>query len=228
VVRTHNSGRAVFLNFSSDFNNSFAAVIFPEDWPKFPVAPEHLFSGKLVRVEGLVEAYQGTPEIIIREPWQIEVALTLGQPVMTSCNCQPPPAQSPTAVLAPTPVHTPTVVGLLTPAAPAEVETPVPVAGEPVVVSWQEAAAYNGQVVIVEGQVIDTYNSGKVVFLNFAEDFRTTFKVAIFPEVWPLFPAPPEDYYRARTIRVTGQVKMYENAPEIIVDQPDQIEIVAE
>jgi micrococcal nuclease len=65
-----------------------------------------------------------------------------------------------------------------------------------------------------------------VVFLNFDQDFRTTFKVAIFADAWPLFPAPPEDHYRDKTVRVKGQIKMYQNAPEIIVDQPGQIEIV--
>jgi micrococcal nuclease len=78
----------------------------------------------------------------------------------------------------------------------------------------------------VEGQVVDTYNSGKTVFLNFDQDFRNTFKAVIFADAWPLFPAPPENYYKNKAVRVTGQIKMYQNAPEIIVDRPDQIEII--
>ena len=43
---------------------------------------------------------------------------------------------------------------------------------------------------------------------------------------WPLFPAAPEDYYKDKMVQVTGEIKMYQNAPEIIVDHPDQIEIM--
>ncbi|HXV42514.1 MAG TPA: hypothetical protein VEC96_05595, partial [Anaerolineae bacterium] len=197
--------------------------IFPEDWPKFPAAPENLFYGKLVRIEGVIEEYQGTPEIIIKDPWQIEVALTLGQPVVSNCDCQAAQAlQPPTVTPSPPVAETPTAELLATTAAP---ETAATAVGG-TVISWAEAAAYDGQNVTVEGGVVDTYNSGQVVFLNFDPDFRTTFKVAIFADAWPLFPGPPEDYYRDKTVRVTGQIKMYQNAPEIIVDQPDQIEIV--
>jgi DNA/RNA endonuclease YhcR with UshA esterase domain len=107
----------------------------------------------------------------------------------------------------------------------ADTPTPPPSAQE-AVISWEEVAGYEGQTVTVAGHIVDTYNSGKVVFLNFDQDYATTFKVVIFPDAWSLFPAPPEEYYRDKVIQVTGQVKMYQNAPEIIVEQPDQIEIM--
>jgi DNA/RNA endonuclease YhcR with UshA esterase domain len=224
AVRTHNSGNAVFLNFSSDIQDKiFTAVIFPDDWPKFPAPPENLFSGKLVRIEGVIEEYQGTPEIIIKDPWQIEVALTLGQPIVSECNCQSAQAlQPPTATSTLAPSETPTAQNPSTPELPTVTVVP---ANDPVV-SWENAAAYEGRRVTVEGQVVDTYNSGKTVFLNFDQDFRNTFKVVIFADAWPLFPAPPESYYKNKPVRVTGQIKMYQNAPEIIVDRPDQIEIM--
>jgi DNA/RNA endonuclease YhcR with UshA esterase domain len=222
VIRTHNSGNVVFLNFSADIGN-FTAVIFPDDWPKFPSPPENLFYGKLVRIEGVIEEYQGAPEIIIRDPWQIEVALTLGQPLVADCNCPSealPQEQTPaTSDLASTAESTPTSPS------PSIQETAVP-SSEAIVISWEEAADYEGQTVTIAGHIVDTYNSGKVVFLNFDKDFSETFKVVIFPDAWPLFPAPPEDYYRDKTIQVTGQVEMYQNAPEIIVERPDQIEIM--
>jgi DNA/RNA endonuclease YhcR with UshA esterase domain len=245
IARTHNAGSAVFLNFSPETNDkAFTAVIFPDDWPKFPAAPENLFAGKLVRVEGIIEEYQGAPEIIIKDPGQIEVALTLGQPVISNCDCQaaaaaiePPTAtailQPPTVTPIPIPadmatsepVTTPTSEPAITPEATSE---PVAPAAEKAAkaISWQKAAGYTGQTVTVEGQVVDTYNSGKTVFLNFDKDYRNSFKVVIFAKNWPLFPAPPEDYYRQKTIRVTGPVELYQNAPEIIVDRPDQIELV--
>ena len=164
---------------------------------------------------------------------QIEVALTLGEPVLTNCDCpQPatPQAQQPeTATAVPTPADTATTEVIPTPAESAATETVETIPSAPEtepIVSWQDAAAYEGQIVMVVGLVVDTYNSGSVVFLNFDEDYRNTFKVAIFPDAWPLFPAPPEEYYRGQTVQVTGQIKMYQNAPEIIVDQLEQIEMV--
>ncbi|MCK6630652.1 MAG: hypothetical protein L6R45_36480, partial [Anaerolineae bacterium] len=225
VTRTHNSGNAVFLNFAVDNQEVFTAVIFPDDWPKFPAPPETLFAGKLVRVEGVIEEYQDTPEIIIKDPWQIEVALTLGQPVVSNCDCQQAQALQP-------PTVTPTALAAVLETPPAEVPATAepaetsPAAVSETVISWADAAAYEGQTVTVEGRVVDTYNSEKVVLLNFDQDYRTTFKVAIFADAWPLFPAPPHEYYRDKLVRVTGQIQMYQNAPEIIVEQPEQIEIV--
>jgi len=40
------------------------------------------------------------------------------------------------------------------------------------VISWQDADQYYGQTMTVEGAVVETYNSGKVVFLNFHQDYQ--------------------------------------------------------
>ncbi|UCC89271.1 MAG: hypothetical protein JSV81_08165 [Anaerolineales bacterium] len=221
VVRTYNSGEVVFLNFVEDYQGTFQVAIFPEDWGKFPGPPETLFYGRRIRVQGLIEQYQGTPEIVLRDPWQVEVALTLGQE--EACECG-------------TPVVIQVVITATPPARTEPEETigelpePTPHATEVLsatgIVNWQEAAAFVGKTATVEGQVVDTYNSGKVVFLNFDEDYRYTFKVVIFPDAWPLFPQPPEEMYRGRLVRVTGQIEMYQGAPEIIVETPDAIEIL--
>ena len=174
VVGTYNSGKAVFLNFAEDYRTTFKAVIFPDDWGKFPEPPEKLFLGRLVRVIGLIEEYEGAPEIIVEDAVQIEMAAD------TSC---PPCPPCPTATSQQTAIASPT---------PAE-------AG---VISWEDAAQHYGQVVTIEGPVVDTYNSGNAVFLNFAEDYRTTFKVVIFPDDWDKFPEPPEKLYQGKTIRV--------------------------
>ncbi|MCG3209240.1 MAG: hypothetical protein FOGNACKC_02861 [Anaerolineae bacterium] len=216
VSRTHNSGSAVFLNFDGSGRQLFTAVIFPDDWPKFAAPPETLFAGKLVRIDGAITEYNGTPEIIIKSPAQIEVALTLGQPIpVAACNCPPAPTAPPAE---PTPGLPATTV--------TQADSPPPVEPTSGALTWQNAADFNGQVVTIAGEVISTYNSGKVVFLNFDEAYQDTFKVVIFPDAWPLFPEPPEAYFHHKKIKVTGQVKLYQNAPEIVVDQPDQIVIV--
>jgi DNA/RNA endonuclease YhcR with UshA esterase domain len=220
VTRTHNSGNAVFLNFSDDRQGGFSVVIFPEDWAKFPAPPETLFYGRRIRAEGLIQEYQGTIEVVVRDPWQIEVALTLGQEEAYDCGT---PAVIEVVVTA-----TPSTGDELASAGESATQSadvrPPTSASE--VISWRDAAAFTGQTVNVEGRVIDTYNSGKVVFLNFDEDYQNTFKVVIFPEVWPLFPQPPEDLYRDRVVRVSGQVEIYQGAPEIIVETPDAIQIL--
>jgi DNA/RNA endonuclease YhcR with UshA esterase domain len=220
VVRTYNSGKAVFLNFAEDYRGTFSVVIFPDDWAKFPRPPETLFYGRRIRVQGLIEQYQDIPEVVVRDPWQIEVALTLGQE--EACDCSTPAVVQILATATPLVGDESAQTGK--PAEPTTDVTEAPVAIE--VVNWQDTAACAGRVVTVEGQVVDTYNSGKVVFLNFDEDYRHTFKVIIFPDAWPLFPQPPEIMYRGRLVRVTGQVEMYQGAPEIIVEIPEAIEIL--
>ena len=234
-MQTYNSGGAVFLNFHEDFKDYFKVVIFPDDWGEFPEPPEKLFLGRMVRVTGTIQEYEGAPEIIVREPTQIEMA------VDTSCPpCPPCPTTIPTQLPAtPTqPAATPTQPPA-TPAQPSATPaqtsaTPTPSAAQvtpaptEVVVPWQDAAQYYGQVVTIEGRVVATYNSGKVVFLNFHDDYRTTFKAVIFPDDWGKFPSPPEELFLDKLVRVTGLVKEYEGAPEIIVEEPAQIEIVEE
>jgi micrococcal nuclease len=114
---------------------------------------------------------------------------------------------------------------LVTPTVSAAQATPAPAE---IVVSWQDAAQYYGQSVTVEGRVVETYNSGKVVFLDFHEDYRQYFKAVIFPDDWDKFPEPPEKLFLDKLVRVTGLVKEYEGAPEIIIEEPTQIKIVEE
>jgi micrococcal nuclease len=96
------------------------------------------------------------------------------------------------------------------------------------VVSWLDAADHVGRLVAVEGRVVATYNSGKVCHLNFHEDYRRYFSVAIFSQDFAKFPPSPEQYYLKRNVRVTGIVKSYKGAPEIIVNDPGQIEFLDE
>lgn len=73
IVRTHNSGKACFLNFHNNFKRYLTAVIFASDYDKFPAAPEECFLDKEVRVRGKVKEYQGKPEIVLKKAEQIEI-----------------------------------------------------------------------------------------------------------------------------------------------------------
>ena len=94
------------------------------------------------------------------------------------------------------------------------------------VVPWQDARQYIGQRVTVEGDVVRSYNSGKVAFLNFAQDYQGTFSVVVFASDFARWPQPPDQFYLRQKIRATGKIKEYKGAPEMIVESPDQIEVV--
>ena len=73
ITHLYNSGRVIWLMPDDDRDNNFKVVIFPSDWDKFPEAPDVLYDGKTIRVSGLIEKYQGWPEIIVDGPEQVEV-----------------------------------------------------------------------------------------------------------------------------------------------------------
>lgn len=73
VVRTYNSGRACFLNFHPDYKRYFSAVIFYSDFNRFPYAPEKHYKNREVRVVGVIEEYNGAPQIILNSPSQIKL-----------------------------------------------------------------------------------------------------------------------------------------------------------
>ncbi|MEA3334381.1 MAG: phospholipase D-like domain-containing protein [Chloroflexota bacterium] len=93
-------------------------------------------------------------------------------------------------------------------------------------VSWKDATNYIGRRVTLEGEVVRSYNSGKVAFLNFAENYKDTLSVVIFASDFAKWPEAPEDFYLGKHIHVQGKVKEYRGAPEVIVEAPGQIEVI--
>lgn len=63
VVDTYATESAFFINYSQD-RTSFYGVSFDFRW-------ENLV-GRCVRLRGVIETYRGRPEIIIRDPAQLE------------------------------------------------------------------------------------------------------------------------------------------------------------
>jgi len=94
------------------------------------------------------------------------------------------------------------------------------------VIPWQDAAKYYGNYLTVEGTIIATYNSGKACFLNFHPDYNRYFGAVIFASDFSRFPKNPENYYYGKKVRVSGEIKEYRGKPEIILDDPSQIEIL--
>jgi len=108
----------------------------------------------------------------------------------------------------------------------ADLPSHVTTSGQVEVISWQDAAEHYGESATVEGTIIATRNTGKACFLNFHQDYKHNFTAVIFASDFPLFPANPQNYYKGKKVRVSGYIKDYKGQPEIILNDPSQIEIL--
>jgi DNA/RNA endonuclease YhcR with UshA esterase domain len=93
--------------------------------------------------------------------------------------------------------------------------------------SFLEAGDHIGETAVVTGRIVDAYNSGKACFLNFHEDWRNHFSVVIFAKNFDRFENAPEILFKGAEVRVRGEIKEFQGRSEIVVDGPDQIEIVS-
>lgn len=91
-----------------------------------------------------------------------------------------------------------------------------------------EALHVIGRDAVVEGVVVATSVSERRIQLRFADEKRPPFTAVIFSKNIPAFEAAglnPAQAFQGRKVRVTGRVKIY-HEPEIIIDSPDQIELM--
>jgi len=94
------------------------------------------------------------------------------------------------------------------------------------VISWQDAGNHYGETCTVKGKVVATHNSGKRCLLNFHPNWKKYFTAVIFRDCFSAFPASPEQHYLGKKVLVTGYIKQYKGRPEIVLESPDQIEII--
>ena len=73
VTNVGGSGGRVFIDFSSDWQKGFSAVIAPEDRRVFRNFDLDGLVAKHVRIRGMVQNFRGRPEIMLSNPSQIEV-----------------------------------------------------------------------------------------------------------------------------------------------------------
>lgn len=67
-------GAPTFLNFGRPYPDQvFTVVIWGDDRRRFDGRPEERFLDRRVCVEGRIETYRGTPQIVVRRPGQIEI-----------------------------------------------------------------------------------------------------------------------------------------------------------
>lgn len=100
------------------------------------------------------------------------------------------------------------------------------------VVSWNEAQSHVGETASVEGPVMGARYAvntrRKPTFLDLGKSYPATprFTIVIWGSNRSKFPTPPETAYRGKTVCVTGKIETYKGGCEIIVNGPEQIEVV--
>ena len=67
-------GSPTFLNFEKPYpNHIFTVVIWGSERSRFPSNPESHYRNKNVCATGLIETYSGKPQIIARDPSQLQI-----------------------------------------------------------------------------------------------------------------------------------------------------------
>ncbi len=106
-------------------------------------------------------------------------------------------------------------------------EAAAPPSGPLKVVPWDEAHRHVGETIVVEGEIVNTYNhNDSIVFLNFDNDWQDKFYIPVFDDAFPGIPGPAETFYKNKTLRITGKVTVHKGRPNIEVKDPAQIKVV--
>jgi len=93
-------------------------------------------------------------------------------------------------------------------------------------VEWYNAPKHIGHWVAATGTVVRAYDSGRATFLNFAEDWEGKFHGVIFARSYPDYPDLPIQLFEGKRVRITGKVGEHRGAPQIVIDRPEQIEVL--
>jgi endonuclease/exonuclease/phosphatase family metal-dependent hydrolase len=95
VVATKRTTNWCFLNFHSDWRNTFTVAIPARCLDKFPQPPQDLYADQQVGVTGRVVEYKGKPEIIVCDPTKIVIDATRPGDADTKPAPGQPPAKPP-------------------------------------------------------------------------------------------------------------------------------------
>ncbi len=98
------------------------------------------------------------------------------------------------------------------------------------VISWQQVGEYLDQEVIVRGKIVDTYDHGSVIFLNYTdytEEENGAFYLVIFDDALIRFDYNPARFLPGKEVMVRGKVEEYRGRPQIVINDPLQILINA-
>ena len=94
--------------------------------------------------------------------------------------------------------------------------------------AWQDARSAVGETAFICGKIIDVGRARRVSFLNFDEQRPAEFTGIVFYDNLAKFGKPLEEIYKGKIVKIRGRVSLYKDKPQIIVDDPEQIEILDE
>ncbi len=93
---------------------------------------------------------------------------------------------------------------------------------------WKDARAALGEEALISGKIVRVGNSGRVNFLNFDTKRPPLFTGIIFKKSLDNFPRPLKETYLGKIVRIRGRVVTYQDKPQIVITDPEQIEILDE
>ncbi len=96
-------------------------------------------------------------------------------------------------------------------------------------ISTDKAVRYIGRIKVAEGKVQNTYKGEKVIRLSFGRPYESHFHITIFRNMLDRFESQgvsPASYYKRKKVRAWGLIKGFEGRPEMVIDDPSQIEVL--
>lgn len=97
-------------------------------------------------------------------------------------------------------------------------------------ISIDSVSAYIGKTVKVCDKVAGTFvtkSDKPLTYLNLGADYpKAKLTIVIFQKDLVNFSFTPSDHYKGMSVCVTGEIKKYKEKIEIIVNRPEQIEIM--
>ena len=97
---------------------------------------------------------------------------------------------------------------------------------EKVKINWRDAAKYVDAYVEIEGEIVSSYNNGKVCYLNLDKDYKNWLTLVIFATKFSRFPEKPEKFYLGKKVKVEGRIKDYKGRVEIILGGKESITVL--
>src|SRR5262245_1471040 len=94
------------------------------------------------------------------------------------------------------------------------------------VIPWQSATSYVGDIVTVEGDVVQGRLEADTCILEFAPGDDKAFRIVLLIPLITDLPLQPQRLYEGKRVRVTGKITSWKGRPEMIVRGPDVIQVV--
>ena len=117
-------------------------------------------------------------------------------------------------------------LGCLTLNSPVLAESPIAADEGLVELDWMQAREAIGKEARISGKIINVGRAGKINFLNFDTQRPPAFVGVIYQDALDNFPKPLKDTYLNQLVRIRGRVTTYRDKPQIVITNPDQIEIL--